>query len=177
MKDKVSKRWTKLKKNILAFARMKIMNDDLRLWGSNINVVGLNPKDYEHIKRLMAQNQIDHSNINQKKKRWLLYPDDTFISVWTVIYFILLIYTAFVTPYRLAFIDDVSIAMNVIEWMVDSLFLMDIFITMFSAIQLDTGRFMDDRKKIVTKYLKGWFFIDVIAIFPFQILFEDGDTA
>ena len=56
LKGESGRKWSKIRKNIIAFARMKIMNDDLRLWGSNINVVGLNPKDFEHVKKLMAEN-------------------------------------------------------------------------------------------------------------------------
>lgn len=30
--------------------------------------------------------------------------------------------------------------------------------------------YIDDRKQIAIIYLKGWFFIDVLSIFPFELL-------
>lgn len=31
---------------------------------------------------------------------------------------------------------------------------------------------VDDRKEIAINYLKGWFLLDVMAVIPFDILFE-----
>jgi hypothetical protein len=51
---KDSDKWARLKKNLLAFTRVKMLNDDLRLWGSSMNIVGLNPREFDHVKKLMA---------------------------------------------------------------------------------------------------------------------------
>ena len=32
-----------------------------------------------------------------------------------------------------------------------------------------------DRKQIASEYLKGWFTIDFVAIFPFSIIIKGGD--
>ena len=55
---------------------------------------------------------------------------------------------------------------------IDLLFLVDIFINFFSAYEDADLRIQDDRKLIAINYLKGWFNIDVIAIFPVEIILE-----
>ena len=36
--------------------------------------------------------------------------------------------------------------------------------------------YVSDRKKIAKKYLKGWFFIDLVAIFPFDMLMTSANS-
>ena len=58
------------------------------------------------------------------------------------------------------------------------MFLLDIIIIFNSAIYDDDFEVIDDRSIIVTEYLKGWFFSDVLAIFPFEmILPSNGEAA
>ena len=60
-------------------------------------------------------------------------------------------------------------AANVINAVVDSLFLADMIIIFNSSfINEDTYLFEEDRCKIVSAYLSGWFWIDLVAIIPFN---------
>ena len=47
---------------------------------------------------------------------------------------------------------------------------MDILIVFNSALDQSMVNYIDDRKQIAIIYLKGWFFIDVLSIFPFELL-------
>ena len=38
------------------------------------------------------------------------------------------------------------------------------------VIDKEDGTFIDDRKELVTMYLKGWFSIDFAAVFPFDVM-------
>jgi hypothetical protein len=55
------------------------------------------------------------------------------------------------------------------------MFLIDIIIIFFSAIQTEDMEIIHDRKYITKEYLTGWFVIDVIAIFPFDLLIGGSD--
>ena len=56
--------------------------------------------------------------------------------------------------------------MNVI----DVVFYVDILLNFFMVIDKEDGTFIDDRKELVTMYLKGWFSIDFAAVFPFDVM-------
>ena len=55
-----------------------------------------------------------------------------------------------------------------LEIIIDCLFLGDIFVNFISAYEEDEMIEVDDRKLIAINYLKGWFIIDVVAIFPLE---------
>lgn len=43
-----------------------------------------------------------------------------------------------------------------------------------SAIQDETFAVIDDHRKIVSSYLRGWFIIDVVAIFPLELIISSN---
>ena len=61
-------------------------------------------------------------------------------------------------------VDGLKMFSNII----DIMFLIDIFIIFFSAIQTEELEIIHDRKEIAVSYLTGWFTIDLIAILPFE---------
>ena len=50
------------------------------------------------------------------------------------------------------------------------LFFFDILIIFNTAFYNDDMDLIDNRKKIAKVYLKGWFFIDFLAILPFDVI-------
>ena len=60
---------------------------------------------------------------------------------------------------------------------IDFLFLLDIFVNFFSAIQDSKFELHDDRCVIAKEYLKGWFIIDLLAIIPFDLIFMTSDLS
>lgn len=89
--------------------------------------------------------------------------DSKFKTVWNIIIILLLAYTATLVPYKVAFIDDSTLADTIIDTTVDILFIMDIFVNFFSAIEDSEGKAIGDCKTIAVTYIKGWFFLDLIA--------------
>jgi hypothetical protein len=70
-------------------------------------------------------------------------------------------------------------AQDPIEWIIinytiDSLFLLDIFIIFNSAYYDNEFIIVDDRKEITNSYLKGWFSIDTFAIIPFDLILKNN---
>lgn len=54
-----------------------------------------------------------------------------------------------------------------INYAVDGIFLIDIFINFLSAFQDDDHVLIDNPKAIACNYATGWFIIDAVSIFPF----------
>ena len=76
-------------------------------------------------------------------------------------------YTAIFVPYKLAFIENESNALLAFEYLVDIFFMLDVVINFFSAIETESGKLITSHKKIALKYICGWFWLDMIACFPF----------
>lgn len=98
---------------------------------------------------------------NQNKIRW-----DLFIMLLAVINW-------FQVPYNVAFAsnDNNNIALDVFNTIIDFMFIMDIIISFRSSYIIEaTGDEVMDCKTIAISYLKGRFWIDLLACLPFDLL-------
>lgn len=83
---------------------------------------------------------------------------------------ILLVYTATVQPFELAFFDH-DAEDHSLEISFEILFAIDMLINFVSAY-VDRDRKLETRIKVIAaNYIKSWFFLDLVAIMPFR-LFE-----
>jgi potassium voltage-gated channel Eag-related subfamily H protein 7 len=96
-------------------------------------------------------------------------PRKTATMRWDSFVMVLLIFTAYVTPYEVAFL---STKMNLMFWInrfVDIVFILDIFKNFLTAYFDDYEQYwVGDHRKIAKKYLSGWFLIDFVSILPFD---------
>jgi potassium voltage-gated channel Eag-related subfamily H protein 2/potassium voltage-gated channel Eag-related subfamily H protein 7 len=83
-----------------------------------------------------------------------------------------LIYLATYAPYRETFEDFSAKWANILELMLDFLFIFDIIITFFTPYERYNGTLELRLKKIAINYLTGGFLIDAIASTPFEIVFQ-----
>ena len=93
-------------------------------------------------------------------------PDDNKKHIWNLFIALLLVYTAIFVPLRVAFFDEVSAAVLVLETIIDIFFLIDIVLTFFTAFEKQNS-FEVRHNKIASEYLKGWFWLDLVATIPF----------
>jgi hypothetical protein len=109
-----------------------------------------------------------------KRKKWqskfLIYPEDTFTSFWDVYIAIILIFSCLITPYRLALIEEDSDNWVIINAFIDIMFLCDIILIFNTTYYDEEFNLISDRKTIAIIYFKGWLFIDLVAIVPFDLL-------
>lgn len=114
-----------------------------------------------------------------------------FKAVWDWITFLLVLYTAVVTPYVAAFLlteqsqrrkdnkDPTMRLVNgtmtsvdplvILDLLVDIMFIADILIN-FRTTYLCSGEVITDPQKIALNYVRGWFLIDAVAAIPFDML-------
>ena len=88
-----------------------------------------------------------------------------------------LIFTCVMTPLSIAFndIDKTEPDSHTLDYIIDFLFGIDIFVIFNSAYYNDDSEIVDDRKQIACSYLKGWFIIDLLAIIPFDQVINAND--
>jgi hypothetical protein len=92
---------------------------------------------------------------------------------WDVIVSVALMFTGIVTPYEVAFLGTEINTIFFINRFIDLLFVKDMLMAFFLMYEECTrkGRqFVRDHRKIVLRYIKSWFFIDLVSIIPFDLL-------
>ncbi|XP_058112525.1 potassium channel AKT1-like [Magnolia sinica] len=107
------------------------------------------------------------SNRRVKLQRFIVSPYDHRYRGWENFLIILVIYTAWVSPFEFGFLEKPKGALSVADNVVNGFFAIDIILTFFVAY-LDRGTYLhvDSQKQIAWKYLSTWFALDVVSTVP-----------
>ena len=100
--------------------------------------------------------------------KWVMPQDGRFRIGWDLLNVVMLLYTCFEIPFSAVFIDSNCEytwhgIMNVV---IDLFFLTDIVLVFFTAYDDDLGKEITDKRSIARRYLKSWFFPDLISSIP-----------
>ena len=91
-------------------------------------------------------------------------PDNKLKIIFDFTVSFVLIISAVVTPYQIAFCDQYSDSWY--DIMTDVLLTIDMILTFFTAYFDENDNLIKSRKKIAVNYIKTFFFIDIISILP-----------
>ncbi|GJM93319.1 hypothetical protein PR202_ga09866 [Eleusine coracana subsp. coracana] len=93
---------------------------------------------------------------------------------WQGFLIVLVLYSAWVSPFELAIESAVTMPLLVVDLVVDIFFAVDIALSFFVAyVDRSTNLFVDDRRKIASRCLtRPWFVMDVASTIPFHIIFR-----
>ncbi len=75
-----------------------------------------------------------------------------------------------ITPLRVVWWDTDSVRWMLAETVIDLVFLVDMVISFYSAYYNGTEALVSERREIALGYLKTWFIIDVVSIFPVSVI-------
>ena len=115
----------------------------------------------------------DEESENEKEIPWIILPDNPYKKMWDLLIAFLILYSAIITPYEIAFSDSSKVSW--FEVFIDILLGIDIVLTFFSAYTDDEENLVKNHKKIIKKYLKSWFIVDIISVLPISYIFNrDG---
>mmetsp|Transcript_17614 Transcript_17614/g.27611 ORF Transcript_17614/g.27611 Transcript_17614/m.27611 type:complete len:612 (-) Transcript_17614:717-2552(-) len=113
-----------------------------------------------------------HEDEQQKKKAWfIILHHEKFRLSWDALMAIILSICAFYIPYRVCFFwedddDAEEKSIFIFESTIDLIFLVDIVLN-FVTTYRKQDVLITNPKQIVLHYLRGYFFIDLIATIPF----------
>ena len=95
--------------------------------------------------------------------RWKLY--------WDIYIMVMMVIAALVTPWQLAFVELDTMDWFICNLIIDASFLIDLILTFFSAY-FDEQKLVlvTDKKTVAKKYLKFWFWLDLLSIIPFDLI-------
>ena len=82
---------------------------------------------------------------------------------------VFILYTVILTPIRIAFTggDTLELTLNVVS---DFVFIIDLCLQFLIAREEASGTLITEKKKIAMIYLQSWFFIDLIAAIPINVI-------
>ncbi|KAK4421082.1 Potassium channel KAT1 [Sesamum alatum] len=119
------------------------------------------------------------ARINQatRLRRHIVSPFDPNYRAWEMFLILLVIYSAWISPFEFAFLSYKQDALFIFDNIVNSFFAVDIVLTFFVAY-LDSQSYLliDDPKRIAIRYVSTWFTFDVCSTVPFHslsLLFTD----
>ena len=135
----------------------------------------------EHIERRLAKSFVVKTEKKScKDVRISIDPRFGFMKRWDVVMIVCLVFTALVTPYEIAFLSeatespDYDMVSDPLWWVnnvVSFLFFVDMIINFFLGFFDDEeGQWVFENKRIVLRYCKGWFSVDLISILPFELV-------
>lgn len=104
--------------------------------------------------------------------------NNKFKLAWDIFVLSILLIVSMLVPVRLAFATHDPISWLVTYTVVDSIFAIDLILTFFTSISDENKVYEITNKKFIAKqYLKGWFWIDLISIFPVDALLLADDSS
>ncbi|XP_061950579.1 potassium channel KAT3 isoform X2 [Populus nigra] len=107
-------------------------------------------------------------------KKYVIAPYDRRYRWWQTFLVVLVVYSAWASPFELAFKKAATGALLPVDLVVDAFFAADIVLTFFVAY-LDNSTYLlvDDHKKIAARYITRLLFpMDVASTLPFQIIYR-----
>lgn len=121
----------------------------------------------------------DEEQPELEEKLWSYYIVISYNSGWKqnfdILMLILVAYSCMTSMYYVAFSEPTSSVHKNIDWVVEGFFYMDLALSFVHAYQEpDTQCIVTDLRMIAIRYLRSWFFVDVISVFPFYIFLPTG---
>jgi hyperpolarization activated cyclic nucleotide-gated potassium channel 1 len=119
-------------------------------------------------------NQIE--GLLEETPYYIFHPEGRKRVIWNLFVACLLLYTAIVMPFVLAFYESNDMdEWGIIDIMLDVFFFIDLILNCFTGIYDSEGKLIVDLKVIIWTYAKGWMLWDLAACFPFGLI--NGDQS
>ena len=107
----------------------------------------------------------------------IISADNKYKQIFDALVLVLVGYSCISTIYTVAFEEESeNLGLIIFNWVVEAFFYIDIILNFIHEKRLALNVIIKDFKSITLVYLKSWFFIDFISVFPFQLLLEQGMT-
>ena len=110
------------------------------------------------------------------QKKCIIHHGSTFKVIWDLWVLLLLLIVSMIVPVRLAFVEQDDASWFAFYTFADIFFLLDLVLTFFTSVHDEKKVYeITDKKIIAHKYLKGWFWVDLVSILPFDIMLQANE--
>lgn len=105
-----------------------------------------------------------------------LQPDGFIRLIWDIITMIFILYEMIMIPFGISFDVSDSDVLNVFDYFINIFFIADVILNFNTGFYF-RGHLVLDRTKIATNYIKKWFWLDLIATFPYDWVIKDDNNS
>ena len=166
MNPRIKKKWLKVLRKILIISRViTILKDLLKEKEEGKKKEEVNKNIISSLIRLRRPTQ--GTLKNDVSNKCVILPDSNAMWFWVIFIIILIGWSAIYIPYRVAYLDDVSLVLWILETVIDFIFVIDIFINFFEAYYQDDGTLITNNCTIAKRYLRTWFLLDLVSRYNF----------
>lgn len=153
---KYPKKWKTLQNRITFLSRLRCLVIEGRMYGLK-----------RHKSKIMRNNTVYHS---KRKFRFVIFPNSFLYQLHMTVMLLLVGYIMLILPVHIGFLDE---AFKTNFWKNLDLFAyfyfaFDILVNFFLSYEIDHQPVTKNRK-IALHYLSGWFWVDILSIFPFEL--------
>jgi hypothetical protein len=99
---------------------------------------------------------------------WHIHPNNVQSRHFDILVTFALIFTTIVTPYEVALLQTRLNIRFVVNCCVDCVYLVDMFRHFFLAYETNSGVLIVSPVLIMRRYLRSWFFIDLLSVIPYD---------
>jgi hypothetical protein len=142
---------------------------------------GIRTLDLWRFQNLSPQAQTNAMACFMEKPKCVLDPNGPFCTRWGLLIFVATVITATVTPFEVCFMDEdhTYAGLHVFNLVLTAIFGTDMFlqfVTWVEYVDKQTNKLKRVSRfdKVACAYFKGWFVIDVVSIFPFDMVGIDN---
>ena len=122
-------------------------------------------------------NEIVKMQSMKMRENCVISQENRYKSYWDMWIIVVLFFVAITLPYRIAFSEKDSTTWQVINYIVDSSFAVDMVLTFFTTIpDPENNTIITSKKTIALAYIKSWFFVDLISIIPIDKFIASGTS-
>lgn len=170
--------WQRIRRKLKGAVLLSLLCKELRLYGTSSFLKGQNINYKRNVEQLLTRlkERPGETESQPRTTSCVLLPNSSFRKGWNSLIVALLLYTALVMPYRLAFMNDEEIGWFVVERIVDGLFFLDVILTCFTAVEDLNGTLITDLRLVFGRYLRSWLLLDLVACVPFSLLGDESDS-
>ncbi|KAA8535042.1 hypothetical protein F0562_030045 [Nyssa sinensis] len=110
------------------------------------------------------------SNRRNKLRKFIVSPYDRRYRAWETFLVVLVLYTAWVSPFEFGFLEKPQGPLSITDNVVNGFFAIDIILTFFVAyLERATYLLVDNPKQIAWKYASTWLAFDIISTIPSEL--------
>lgn len=110
---------------------------------------------------------------NYKYKRLIIPETSRVKQGWDMYCMCLVLYVSLVIPYRLGLDLPDTRPITIVGYVMDLSFLLDMCLSFCSeSYDPKAHKMINTHKSIAIAYIKGWFWVDLISIIPFELIFK-----
>ena len=107
---------------------------------------------------------------NEIEQNWIILPENIYKNLFNLVVSLIIMYSSIIGVYEISFKEKASSFDKFFDIFSFIILTFDIILNFFSAYIDEEDNLVKSNKKIIKKYLTGWFIIDFISAFPFNLI-------